>query len=133
MSFNQRALTIATEGLLSANALTIATKGLIQFPVSTAPGDGFDDLKKYYALPLWALEQITEKVQAYVEADEEITPEVVTAITESMVDTFPQARIQELMERDQLTEEKVLSGYREQIREVILDDELALILIFALL
>ena len=91
----------------------------------------YDLLNYSYELPEKEIEKVSEKVQAYVEAEEEITEEAIFSITETLADLLPKAEVKRIMKPRKITEPQAIAVYKEAVREFIRDEELALILIFA--
>ncbi len=77
-----------------------------------------------------ATKKIIKKVKRYVEAKREINPESITAIVESMIDTWPKSEVSEFMDAFSIPQAKAVSQYRIILRQFF-DDGLALILILA--
>lgn len=101
-------------------------------PGDVLPGDElYNYVVIYESLPKKTIKKLVRKVRRYKEAKKEINPEVINQIVESMVDTWPKAEMKREMKFHGLSQDLALLSYRETLRQIINDDDLALLLIFA--
>ena len=82
-------------------------------------------------ISLRAVKECAEKVEAYKEAKKEINPETIEAIVSSMVDTWPKQEMAEAMELHQMSRDLAILAYKATLSKLIVDDDLALLLIIA--
>ena len=91
--------------------------------------DEGEDKRVYDTLPQDTIKSLTEKVEAYTQADEAITPESVENIISSLVDTWPSEDMQSKMLEFDLSQELAIIRYRRTLRQLIQDEDLAILLI----
>ena len=87
----------------------------------------------YESLPEKTLEKVVDKVRKYKKKTKElqISPANVDAIVETMVDVWSQKDMKAKMELHDISQEIALLSYRATLKQLIDDDDLALILILA--
>jgi len=94
-------------------------------------GSGYPVVIVYDDLPVKTVKEVVKKVKKYKKAKRQIDPEAVQAIVESMVDKWPKYEMKAKMEDYGQTEELALLSYRETLRQIVVDDDLAIIFILA--
>ncbi|MEN8171417.1 MAG: hypothetical protein ABFS03_00905 [Chloroflexota bacterium] len=92
-----------------------------------------EDKRVYETLPLETVKSLEKKVSAYKATEKvEILPqESVESIISTMVDIWPESDMKMKMAEFDLSQELAIIRYRETLRVLINDDDLALILILA--
>jgi len=85
----------------------------------------------YDTLPVKTVEKVARKVEKYKEAKRELNPENIKAIVDSMVDTWPKAEMLDKMETHHIGKDLAILSYKATLSRLIVDDDLALLLIIA--
>jgi len=101
-------------------------------------GGGYPDIPHnaviiYETLPVDTVKKVVKKVRKYKQKTKEvqISPANVDAIVGTMVDVWSQKDMKAKMELHDISQELAILSYRATIRQLINDDDLALILILA--
>lgn len=86
----------------------------------------------YQEISQKTVKKLAKKVKKYQKAAKVkvVSKESINAIVETMVDTWPQAEMQEKMQNYNLNEYNAILAYKNTLRSLF-DDDLALILILA--
>ena len=84
----------------------------------------------YETLPVKTLKTLERKVKKYQEK-QELTPQAIEAIVETMADTWTQKDMKQKMELHGIDAPTAIESYKQTIKLLINDDDLSLILILA--
>ena len=82
-------------------------------------------------LPIRAVKEVAKKVEQYKKESPELDQAAIDSIVGAMVDTWPKLEMKEAMEHHGLDEDLAILAYRETLSQLIIDDDLAIILILA--
>ena len=85
----------------------------------------------YETLPVKTVEKVVKKVEAFKEEEKVVSKEAIEAITESMAQEWSKEEMRKMMELHDISQEIALLSYKATLRALIMDEDLALILILA--
>ena len=85
----------------------------------------------YETIPVETVKKVVKKVEAYKKEEKVVSPEAINAITESMVEAWSTDEMRKMMELYDISREVALLSYRETLKRLIMDEDLAFVLILA--
>jgi len=110
-----------------------------ELPEEAAGGSGYPTVIIYETLPTKTIKRIIRRVRRYKKTSgakdskspRPLSPEHVNAIVEALAEQWPKDEMQHQMQLYKIDERLALLSYKATLRQLINDDDLALLLIFA--